>query len=338
MVSSSGIPPFEVSGGGPDNFGYLWSDSEIEDAVQYDWIDISGIGNQLSFSHNDEASDPVDLGFNFSFYGQNYSQCIINPNGWVGFGEDNTAFSNMSIPSTSAPQPAIFGFWDDLNPISTDQGGCPAGSGNVYTYSDNDKFVVWFDHVDRCANGDGVTGTYDFQFVLHVNGDIDLNYREMSGYTTSATIGMQNENGLDGLQVTYNDVYAQSQLSLKYRVSDDADWLGMSGDVMGDLMHGESIDIDIIAQATNLTFGEYFGKIIISSNSQSATTIPVSLTVVDDGLLGDVNGDGVLNILDVVSLLNIILSDDDYISSGDLNQDGQLDILDIVILVNVILE
>jgi hypothetical protein len=61
------------------------------------------------------------------------------------------------------------------------------------------------------------------------------------------------------------------------------------------------------------------------------------MLVLDDGLLGDVNGDGVLNVLDVVSLVNIILNSDDYILAGDMNQDGALDVLDIVTLVNIIL-
>ena len=120
-------------------------------------------------------------------------------------------------------------------------------------------------------------------------------------------------------------------------MSDEADWLSLSGDLSSDLMYGESTAIDITAQASSLTTGEYNGEIIISSNSQSVVTIPVSLLVVDDGLLGDVNDDGVLNILDVVSLVNIILNGDDYILAGDMNQDGSLDVLDIVTLVNIIL-
>jgi hypothetical protein len=148
---------------------------------------------------------------------------------------------------------------------------------------------------------------------------------------------MQNDTGSDGLLVTYNDTYVQSQLSLKYRMSDEADWLSLSGDLSSELMYGESTDIDITAQASSLTAGEYNGEIMISSNSQSVVAIPVSLLVVDDGLLGDVNDDGVLNVLDVVSMVNIILNGDDYISSGDMNQDGVLDVLDIVTLVNIIL-
>ena len=57
---------------------------------------------------------------------------------------------------------------------------------------------------------------------------------------------------------------------------------------------------------------------------------------VDPSLMGDLNNDGSLDILDLVALANLIL-DIEYLSSGDMNQDGELDILDIVSLVNVIL-
>ena len=52
--------------------------------------------------------------------------------------------------------------------------------------------------------------------------------------------------------------------------------------------------------------------------------------------LGDVNGDGSLNILDIVTLVNWIILNE-FSNSGDLNSDGQLNILDVVLLVNLIL-
>ena len=56
-----------------------------------------------------------------------------------------------------------------------------------------------------------------------------------------------------------------------------------------------------------------------------------------DGLLqGDINEDGELNILDIIALMNIILSGEFYLL-GDLNSDGDLNILDAVILSNIIL-
>ncbi|MBC8297650.1 MAG: choice-of-anchor B family protein, partial [Pelagibacterales bacterium] len=51
---------------------------------------------------------------------------------------------------------------------------------------------------------------------------------------------------------------------------------------------------------------------------------------------GDVNGDGVLNILDIVTLVNLIILNE-FSITGDLNSDGLLNILDVVLLVNIIL-
>ena len=57
---------------------------------------------------------------------------------------------------------------------------------------------------------------------------------------------------------------------------------------------------------------------------------------IDHGIAGDLNDDGILNILDIVSLVNLVLSNN-YEASGDINGDGLLNILDIVSLVNLIL-
>ena len=61
---------------------------------------------------------------------------------------------------------------------------------------------------------------------------------------------------------------------------------------------------------------------------------------IDDGsceynFTGDINLDGQINILDIVQLANMILSDD-YQESADLNGDGNLNILDVVALINII--
>jgi hypothetical protein len=54
--------------------------------------------------------------------------------------------------------------------------------------------------------------------------------------------------------------------------------------------------------------------------------------------LGDMNGDGALNVLDVVILTNLILVGDNSNPAGDINQDGSLNVLDIVSLVILILD
>tara|TARA_Y100000814_G_C12201457_1_gene358123 strand:+ start:126 stop:623 length:498 start_codon:yes stop_codon:yes gene_type:complete len=66
------------------------------------------------------------------------------------------------------------------------------------------------------------------------------------------------------------------------------------------------------------------------------------LLALDDILLGDVNFDQTINILDIVSVINFVLSNDvpyeNQFLASDLNSDGIINILDIVILVNIILE
>ncbi len=61
------------------------------------------------------------------------------------------------------------------------------------------------------------------------------------------------------------------------------------------------------------------------------------------GILGDVNGDGSLDVLDIVRIVNIILllppEPTAYeIWAGDLNLDDQINVLDIIALLNLILE
>ena len=56
----------------------------------------------------------------------------------------------------------------------------------------------------------------------------------------------------------------------------------------------------------------------------------------DFTVIGDINSDGLINILDVVQVVNLILANE-YDDNGDLNEDGIINILDIVQLVNIIL-
>ena len=51
---------------------------------------------------------------------------------------------------------------------------------------------------------------------------------------------------------------------------------------------------------------------------------------------GDINNDGILNVLDIVLLVNIILSNE-YDIIADINEDGFIDILDVVMMVNILI-
>ena len=56
----------------------------------------------------------------------------------------------------------------------------------------------------------------------------------------------------------------------------------------------------------------------------------------------DISGDGVVNVIDIVSLVNFILSEentsDENLCTFDLTDDGAINVIDIVLLVNTILD
>ena len=70
----------------------------------------------------------------------------------------------------------------------------------------------------------------------------------------------------------------------------------------------------------------------------SASAIWEFFSIYISSLLGDVNDDGVINILDIIQLVNIILGIENYNSMADVNSDGIINVLDIIMLVNLILE
>lgn len=56
-----------------------------------------------------------------------------------------------------------------------------------------------------------------------------------------------------------------------------------------------------------------------------------------ENIFGDINGDNLVNIQDIILLVNNILNNE-YSQLTDLNEDGELNVLDVVLLVNLILD
>ena len=83
------------------------------------------------------------------------------------------------------------------------------------------------------------------------------------------------------------------------------------------------------------------GEIVFEYHHDENGNIPraqkYDLTYLSGELLGDINFDSQVDILDIVQCVNIILSTSDYIESADINQDTIIDILDIILIINIIL-
>ena len=320
---------------GKDNYGNYWLDSN-EPNNNYEWIDINtNESNVINFENND-SGETINIDFDFKFYGESYNQVIVHANGWVGFGDNNDVYSNGPLPNSNGPKNAIFGFWDDLNPINDSGGGNP--SGYVYYQNFEDKVVIWFNDIARYwSNDPSYSAVLDFQIVLYKNQLININYRTVDGYLTSGTVGIQNNNASDAIQVAYNSEYVQNELTLSFK---PADWVTIDDQnfIFGELLnYGESKTYEVTAYGDLIQTENETAYLIINSNSNTQIE-PIPIIVeYSDGLLGDLNNDGILNILDIVALVNIVLNDEEYNSNADLNSDGILNVLDIVNLVNLVL-
>jgi hypothetical protein len=185
---------WQMSHGGPDAGGYIWSHSRDPWGPAYEWNDISG-ATDLGIAGDDQTVY-VDLPWAFPFYGGEYAQMIVCSNGWLGFNiTDPAAFSNVSVPTPGSPDNAVFAFWDDLY---------PADGGSVHYLDDPDgqRVIVQWTEIPHITSP---TERYTFQAILHRSGDIVLQYGDMAAsHLGSATVGIENADGSIGSQIFHD--------------------------------------------------------------------------------------------------------------------------------------
>ena len=102
----------------------------------------------------------------------------------------------------------------------------------------------------------------------------------------------------------------------------------------------ENLDLNYIGGGPDLGAYEYGGEYWIPGITwdlnQEFNTIfypPNNLNV----LLGDLNFDQIINVVDIISIINIITLSLDYNYLADLNDDGIINVIDIIALVNMII-
>jgi len=317
-----------------DDYGYSWTKSSVDEMVDYDWIDISDDNTLLVMPDNDSGSI-ANINFPFPFYDNSYSFCAVMANGWISFGATSEAWNNQSVFDDEAPNGAIFAFWDDLNPENDDNN---SGQGQIKYHSNSDRTVIWYDNVIHWTGDDRV---FDFQVVLYPSGKIKVNYRQMTGDTGSATIGMIDLDGNFGLESTYNsDDFMENNMSVVFDLPPS--WVNISSNNSGQVPFNQTVTLSLELDSENLDYDNYNSFLVFeSSSSNEDMVIPIDLLVSDSGMvLGDINQDGGVDVVDIVRLINIVLgqpASSIELYLADLNSDTILNIQDIVLLVNQIL-
>jgi hypothetical protein len=255
--------------GGPDAFGHFWIDSDEPGGPTFNWVDISSGGTAVTLG--DDASIEVPLPFTFDFFGSSMSNVKICSNGYLTFTDVGQDFSNDPIPSSTGDDDLIAGFWDDLDPSDV-------GGGTIHYLGTATEFTVQWTGIERYNEP---TSVMTFQVILYPNGEVVAQYLSMTGTLNSATAGIENVGGTDGLQVVYNAAYLHDNLAVRYYVpAGGGGWLSQNP-TGGTVNPGESVDVQIIANSTGLTPGTYTANVLIMSDDpmHPDTSMPVTLNV-----------------------------------------------------------
>ena len=107
-----------TSTGGPDAYGYTWIDSREPGGPSYNWIDISGIGTQITGLGDDGYVGPFSLGFNFPYYWYTTNKVWLQFNGAIELSTPTGMYhpgNNSMIPSPMAPNDLIVFMGADLD-------------------------------------------------------------------------------------------------------------------------------------------------------------------------------------------------------------------------------
>ncbi len=258
--------------GGPDLFGYEWIDSNDPQGPTYQWNDISVTGTEVTgwtptstFDPLDEGvAGPIPIGFNFKFYGEPQTGVYVSSNGFLSF-ENITedTYTNDAIPTPGMPDNIISPFWDDLD---------GSGQGTVYYQQTANQLIIQYTNWQRYPS----TGSLTYQIVLQSNNQIYFYYNNMAATLNSATVGIENMEGSDGLEVAYNSAYVENGLAVMF--SAEPEWL-VANNFSGTIYNGNSYALVLDFITEGLELGNYSMDVVVTSNDPQNPQLVVPVTM-----------------------------------------------------------
>ncbi|MBL7052321.1 MAG: dockerin type I repeat-containing protein, partial [Candidatus Marinimicrobia bacterium] len=221
----------------------------------------------------------------------------------------------------------------DLNPQST------GGSGTAKYNSSAEQCIIQFDEFTHW-NG---AGPFTFQIVLSPDGSFAFNYLNIGSGDFSTTIGIQNANASDALQLAYNQNFASDNLTIKFSTAKQ--WVQVEPQ-NGIVASGASATIEYSVNSVSLSDGNYNALLLLGTNDPENPLFQIPVTLSVNGncagwQLGDPTNDSTINVLDVVMVIGFALNQEEpnlcQIYASDLNSDENINVLDVIQIVGEIL-
>ena len=197
--------------------------------------------------------------------------------------------------------------------------------------------IIFFGSDDGFVYGLDLSGNHLPGWPIEIGNDVvgSVLFEDLDGDGQSEVIAFSNSivslKTLDGSDFNQGSIASDLQITSSSIIQDldgDGDLEITSGNGMG------LVSIDIKQNSESLNIGTNIFRFNIKRTG--------CLTLTQSGMIGDLNQDLLIDILDVVTLINIVLENTaptpSQEFSGDLNSDGLFNVLDVVLLTNLVLE
>lgn len=172
--------------GGPDDYGYVWTDN-----TSYQWISAAS-GFDTGINNSTYSAGPISIGFNFKYYENNYADLWISRYGFISFASNSLYDSQSHIPIPAPPNNVVAPHWVPVDSINGYVRYLRGGS------APNRWFAVEW---NRLVSDYDTPDEYTFEVVLYENGSIVFQYQTMSvtGNWWCQSSGIEDSIGVDGL-------------------------------------------------------------------------------------------------------------------------------------------
>jgi len=213
--------------------------------------------------------------------------------------------------------------------------------GNVYSspsfVQDNGSIITFFGSDDGNVYGLDLNGNLAPGWPINIGNEVvgSVLFQDINGDSVLEVIAFSNSlisiHSIQGESFDINEISSDLQITSSSIIIDtdnDGDMEIVSGNGVG------LLSVDIKQQSS----GNEDALSMFRFNNQRNGYF----NALEGSLLGDLNQDAILDILDIVQLINIVIGNQSpepsQIWSGDLNSDGNFNVLDIVILSNLVLD
>lgn len=289
-----------TSCGEPDAFGYACLDSHQTDGPAYRWVDISKTGASLALDGANDFYFPIDLPFDFSFYGEAHRQIAVSSYGQIYF-EDKVA-----DPSWGGAQPLPADMGDGVNTfiapmwdtsfaydqaIANPNLAEPGVTYEIQGIAPYRRLVISWENIPT-NTPDWTLAQINFQAILFEgSNNILFQYGKMDGISgEKATVGIQGDastatqfsHQTDALSDDMAVCFVHPDATLGMCDLDypaDAGWMSQAP-ASGALAAGASMTVEVTFDATDLELGQLEGEIYFGGAWNTPLVVPVTMNVV----------------------------------------------------------